>query len=56
MMRENDEVLKMMRTICNKIIDLHDCYQEQEDCVRTFELDDIAYLARIVLASVLNEG
>lgn len=56
MMHQNDEVLKMVKVMCKKTIDLHDHYQEEEDTIRTYELDDIAYLARLLTAELGEFG
>lgn len=56
MMHESDETLKMVKAMCKKTIALHDHYQESEDCIRTYELDDIAYLARLLTAELGEEN
>ena len=52
MMHENDQVLVMVKAMCKKVIDLHDEVQEDDDCEKTYKLDDIAYLARLLTAEI----
>lgn len=52
MIHSNDEVFKMVRTLCRKTIALHSEYSNKEDCLRVYELDDLAYMARLLTAEI----
>lgn len=52
MIHEQKDVFEMVRTLCRKTIALHSTYQDKEDCVRVYELDDIAYMARLLTAEL----